>query len=347
MTVENEMSNPTLPKNIIPFIHDGDFFFTKGVEAFYKRKFDLALKYLKKAKDIDPLEALYPSQMSIIYTEIGAYHAANQILSDVIKTHGDDYVDSYYLIANNYAHLGLLNEAQKYATLYMEKDPDGEFYSEAEQLITILDLTLEEEMDFFEDEDEDDLLMYQETAFYYLQQEDYLKATAILEEALELFPEYDLFHFQSRFARFFNGEKETVLTEEEAALIAEPNQLQSRFNLMFFYHDLGQLDKVKDMVACFEGVYPMQQEQALKVAIGYTLAGYNDEAIHRFSRLQQRTVKHHVDYYTYYALALYRSGNVVEAEALFEEAKQRHKQLRSKSAPWLEERMSKSVDERK
>lgn len=345
MTVENEMSSPTIPTKVIPFIHDGDFFFTKGVDAFYKRKFDLALKYLKKAKDIDPSEALYPSQMSIIYTEIGAYHAANQILNDVIKTHGDDYVDSYYLIANNYAHLGLLNEAQKYATLYMEKDPEGEFYSEAEQLITVLDLALEEEMDVFEDED--DLLMYQETAFYYLQQEDYLKAAAILEEALEMFPDYDLFHFQSRFARFFNGETETVLTEEEAVLITEPEQLYARFNLMFFYYSLGEHDKVKDIVASFEGIYPMQQEQALKVAIGYTLAGYDNKAIQRFNRLNQGAVKHHADYYIYYALALYRNGKKLEAEALFEEAKRRHNQLLNKTAPWSEQDVSKTVDERK
>lgn len=336
MTVENEMSNPTLPTKIIPFIHDGDFFFTKGVDAFYKRKFDLALKFLKKAKDIDPTEALYPSQMSIIYTEIGAYHAANQILSEVIKNHGDDYVDSYYLIANNYAHLGLLNEALKYATLYMEKDPEGEFHSEAEQLITVLDLALEEEMDDFEDEDEDDLLMYQETVFYYLQHEDYLKAVTILEEALELFPDYDLFHFQSRFARFFNGEQEAVLKEEESALIAEPDQLYARFNLMFYYHALGKKEKLNEIVASFNGVYPMHQEQALKVAIGYTLAGYDDEAITRFNRLQQRTVKHHVDYFTYYALALYRQGRILEADALFEEGKRRHKQLINKRAPWLE-----------
>ncbi|GEM02046.1 hypothetical protein SAMN05421839_11524 [Halolactibacillus halophilus] len=246
MTVENEMSDPTLPTKIIPFIHDGDFFFTKGVDAFYKRKFDLALK---------------------------------------------------------------------------------------------------EEIDVFEDED--DLLMYQETAFYYLQHEDYLKAVTILEEALELFPEYDLFHFQSRFARFFNGEQKAMLKEEETALIIEPDQLYARFNLMFFYRALGEEEKLNEIVASFKGVYPMHQEQALKVAIGYTLAGHEDEAVIRFNRLQHRTVKHHVDYYKYYALALYRHGKVTEAEALFEEAKRRHTQLINKKAPWLEQHMSKSVDEGK
>lgn len=327
------MLKTTFPKKIIPFIHDGDFFFTKGVEAFYKRKFDVALKFLKKAKELDPNEALYPSQMSIIYTEIGAYHAANQILTEVIDTHGDDYVDSYYLIANNYAHLGLLNEAQKYATLYMEKDPDGEFFSEAEQLITVLDLTLEEEMDMFDDED--DLLMYQESAFYYLQQEEYSEAVLLLKEALNRFPEHDMFHYQSRYARFFNGEQAQVLKEEEDALINAPDQMFSRYNLMMFYEHLNRKEDVLKIVQSFQGVYPMQQEQALKIAIGYTLVGYNEEALNRFNCLNHRIVKHHVEFYKYYTLALYHSGQVEEAKALFNEAKQRHNQLQDKPAPWL------------
>ncbi|GEN56516.1 hypothetical protein GCM10012290_12220 [Halolactibacillus alkaliphilus] len=333
MTLKNNMSNPTLPKQkIIPFIHDGDFFFTKGVDAFYKRKFDLALKFLNKAKDIDPSEALYPSQISIIYTEIGAYHAANQILNEVIASHGDDYVDSYYLIANNYAHLGLLNEAQKYATLYMEKDPDGEFYSEAEQLITVLDLTLEEEMEYFEDED--DLVMYQETAFYYLQQEDYVKATETLQEAVELFPDHEVFSFQLRYARFFNGEQIAAIKEEEAVLRSSPEQLASRFNLATFYYHMGRNEDVKKVMATLFGVYPLHQEQALKVAIGYTLAGYNEEAIDRFKRLNKSIVKHHVDYYKYYCLSLYQADYQAEALALFEEAKRLHKSLLNQPAPW-------------
>ena len=33
----------TKQNKILPFIPEGDFYFTKGVEAFKKRKFDIAL----------------------------------------------------------------------------------------------------------------------------------------------------------------------------------------------------------------------------------------------------------------------------------------------------------------
>ena len=104
--------------NIIPFIPEGDFYFTKGVEAFQNRKFNIAVKWMKKAIEAKPNDPLYQCQMSVIYTEIGAYHAANQLLTNVLQS--TEYTDCYYLIANNYAHLGLLNDAEKYVNLYLE-----------------------------------------------------------------------------------------------------------------------------------------------------------------------------------------------------------------------------------
>src|SRR5699024_3343701 len=90
-------------KNIIPFIPEGDFYFTKGIESFQKKKFELAIKWMKKAVEAKPREPLYACQLSIIYTEIGSYHEANQILMDLLQK--TTCVDCYYLLANNYAHL--------------------------------------------------------------------------------------------------------------------------------------------------------------------------------------------------------------------------------------------------
>src|SRR5690625_7261513 len=78
------------------------------------------------------------------------------------------YVDCYYLIANNYAHLGLLNDAKKYANAYLDKESDGEFIEEAKSLLQLIDIEKSEE-DEWELEDEDELLIYQETAFYHME----------------------------------------------------------------------------------------------------------------------------------------------------------------------------------
>lgn len=319
--------------NVIPYVQEGDYFFVKGVEAFYKRKFDIALKFLNRAKDIDPKEALYPSQMSIIYTEIGAYHAANQILSEVIKSHGDTYADSYYLIANNYAHLGLLNEAQKYAGLYMEKAPEGEFFSEAEQLLTVLDMTLEDEEEWFEDED--DILVYQETSFYHLQHRNYEEAKALLEEAFILYPDHSMFRQHYRQCLFHLGDKEKAIKEEMECLAEDPLQINSRAQLIFFYAALGEDNLAHSHVLSFKNVYPMHEEQALKIAISYTVTGLYEEALHRFKMLSKNKVRHYLDYYRYFALTLYHSGEEAQAKEQFNEGQQLHQALKGENPPWL------------
>lgn len=329
--------------NVIPYIQEGDYFFTKGVEAFYKRKFDLALKFIKKAQDMDPKEALYPSQMSIVYTEIGAYHAANQILNEVIEQHGDDYVDSYYLIANNYAHLGLLNEAQKYANLYMEKAPEGEFFSEAEQLLTVLDMTLEEEEEFFDDED--DLIIYQETAFYHLQHQNYKEARQLLEEALVVYPDFESFQLQYRYCLYFSGEKERALQLEKDYFEKHPHAFLSMVNLIVFYHDQGAIEKAKDLTSQLKNVHPIHQEHLLKIACSHAIVGELDEAYERFKSLSKQKVSHHLVYYRIYARVLYRLGEIEAAKQLFTEGQQRHKGLSTEAEPWLNISESKKLDD--
>ena len=71
--------------NILSFFPEGEFCFSKGVKAFQQGKFELAGKWLRKAVDIEPQEPLYKCQLSIIYTEIGFYHAANELLMNVLN----------------------------------------------------------------------------------------------------------------------------------------------------------------------------------------------------------------------------------------------------------------------
>ena len=116
------------------FIPDGEFYFAKGLEAFQKRKFDVSVKWMKKAIEYTPNDPLYQCQLSIVYTEIGAYHAANQLLTNVLQAKGDNYTDCYYLLANNYAHLGLLNDAKKYAETYLKRNQTVNSVEEAQDL---------------------------------------------------------------------------------------------------------------------------------------------------------------------------------------------------------------------
>ncbi|WP_100010471.1 tetratricopeptide repeat protein [Lentibacillus sediminis] len=321
-------------KNIIPFIPEGDFFFTKGVEAFQNRKFEAAVKWLKKALERKPREPLYACQLSVVYTEIGSYHEANQVLTEVLEA--SEYVDCYYLLANNYAHLGLLNDANKYATIYLDKQPDGDFAQEAERLLKLIDIEEEDEdEDNWDLEDEDDLLIYQETVFYHMENRDWEKAIPLLEDLMVIFPEHTLARHDYAQALFFSGSTEEAIQLELNIMEEDPASLYGHANLALFYYETGQTKSYKRHIQALLNVYPIHDQQKLKVA--YTLArtGWDEEACRRFRALRRSMGRGHLSYYRGYSAAAHRIGKVKRAAALWAEGCKLHPQLANEKEPWL------------
>ncbi|MEC5425385.1 hypothetical protein QGM71_18040 [Virgibacillus sp. C22-A2] len=317
--------------NVVPFIPEGDFYFTKGVEAFQKRKFDIAIKWLKKAIEAKPDDALYKCQMSIIYTEIGSYHAANQLLTEVLQA--SDYVDCYYLLANNYAHLGLLNDAKKYADTYLEKEPEGDFSEEAKTLLHLIDIG-EEDIDDedWDLEDEDELLIYMETVFYHMEYNEWDKAIPLLEEMMTLFPEHPMAKHDYTQALFFSGYEEKAVQIELDALKDDPNSLYSHTNLALFNYQ--QKKEYEKNVQALLNVYPIHEQQKLRIAVTLAKTGYIQEAHDRFRTLRKGSVKSHPSFYRWYSYTLYYAGAPEKAQLIWEEGCRKHLKLTNEGIPW-------------
>ncbi|WP_405102911.1 tetratricopeptide repeat protein [Oceanobacillus sp. FSL H7-0719] len=319
--------------NILPFIPDGDFYFTKGVEAFQKRKFDFSLKWLKKAIESQPDNPLFNCQMSIVYTEIGAYHLANQLLNNVLQS--SEYTDCYYLLANNYAHLGLLNDATKYANLYLEKESDGDFTEEAYTLLDLIDFELEDELDddwLFEEED--DLLKYQETVFYLMENNDWEKAIPIIEEMLLLFPEHLIVKHDYAQAMFYTGQKEKAVQIEQEILENSEHELQSNMNLALFYYELDLEKEYSVKIKKLLNVYPIHSDQQIKLAVTLAKTGNYEEAFLRFNKINRRMARGHLSYYKWYSIAAFHSNEHEVAEDLWKEGCVKHRALEDHDAPW-------------
>ncbi|UJL45307.1 hypothetical protein KFZ58_12925 [Virgibacillus sp. NKC19-16] len=320
--------------NIVPFIPEGDFYFTKGVEAFQKRKFDIALKWLKKALEERPGEPLYQCQMSIIYTEIGSFHTANQLLTDVLKS--TEYTDCYYLIANNYAHLGLLNDAKKYVNTYLNKEPDGDFTEEAKRLLDLIDIDEEDsEDDNWDLEEEDELLIYQETVFYHMENKEWEKALPLIEEMMTLFPEHQTAKHDYAQALFYFGHKEDAIQMELDILEEDQTSLYSHTNLALFNYELNRKQAYENHIQALLNVYPIHEQQKLRIAVTLVRTGYDQDAYVRFRSLTKSLVNSHISYYRGYSIAAYRIGRKDEAYALWTEGCRKHPNLAKEAYPWL------------
>ena len=318
-------------EKVIPFIPEGDFYFTKGVEAFKKRKFDIALKWLKKATDQNPNDPLYQCQMSIIYTEIGSYHKANQLLRQVLES--SDYVDCYYLLANNYAHLGLLHDAKKYVLTYLEKEPEGDFAEDASSLLELIDFE-EDEDEGLELEDEDELLIYQETCFYHMENLEWHKALPLLEDMQVLFPEYISAIHDYTQALFFTGSREEALQLETDFLKKHPNDINCHINLALFYDELNEKEACESHIGQLYNVYPFHEQQKLKVAAVFAKVGLYEEAFNRFRKLKKRKLNGHLSYYRWYSKAAFQTGYPSKAHQIWKEGCKKYPQLGNEEIPW-------------
>ncbi|ASN04755.1 tetratricopeptide repeat protein [Virgibacillus necropolis] len=317
--------------NVIPFIPEGEFYFTKGVEAFQKRKFDVAVKWMKKAVEFAPKEPLYQCQLSIVYTEIGAYHAANQVLTKVLQFTGDEYTDCYYLLANNYAHLGLLNDAKKYVESYLNNEPDGDFHEEAHSLLEMLDIDDSDEDEWDMDE-EDELLIYQETVFNHMENMEWDKVLPLLEEMMTLFPEHKMIEHDYTQALFYNGFQEDAIKMELDALTEDPNDLCSHTNLAIYYFERDNKEYTNHIQALLN-VYSIHEQLKLKIATTLARTKFYQEAYKRFKTLSKGRLKGHPSYYRWFSIAAFHIGETDKAKKLWDEGCKLHSSLKRETHP--------------
>ncbi|WP_181349649.1 lipopolysaccharide assembly protein LapB [Thalassobacillus sp. CUG 92003] len=335
MTSEHVPSQ-TDKDNVIPFVPDGEFYFTYGVQSFQKRKFEASIKWLKKAIEVAPDEPLYPCQLSVVYTEVGSYHAANQLLTGVISEFGKQYVDCYYLMANNYAHLGLLDDAKKYAETYLEVEENGEFKEAADQLLEMLDSIEEEEPedDEWKFEEEDELLVYQETVFYHIEHKEWEKAVIVLEEMMQLYPEFTVAKHNYAYALFQLGQRNEAIELEEQWLQQNHEDIHSHINLALFYSVIDSPDRARVHIQNLLNVYPILNQQRFAIAEVLTKTGYYSEAVARFRKLKNTHLQRRRGYFKWYSIAVYHTGNPSKALGLWEEGCRRHPELSEEGGPW-------------
>lgn len=318
-TTKNNKNNEQ-HRNVLPFIPDGDFYFSKGVAAFQKRRYDLALKWLQKAVEKAPDNALYKCQMAIIYTETGVYEESNKLLWDVLASSGDEYTDCYYLLANNHAHMGRLQDAKSYVLAYLDKEPDGDFQKESSRLLERIEMEEETDDDRME---EDELLVYQEAVFQHMENREWEQAIPLLEDMLKLFPEHHLAKHDYAQALFYSGEKEKAIQMELDILEEDPTVLYAHIHLAVFYFTI-QSPEYKAHIQTILNVYPIYEEQKLRIAIALAKTEHYHDAYLRFRMLSKGKMKHYRSYYRWFSIAAYHVDAFAKAQSLKKEGGKLH-----------------------
>lgn len=291
---------------ILSFQPTGEFYFTKGLKAYHKHELNKAKKYLARALELEPGEPMIACQLAITCTEIGEYNYSNNLLENILNVLDPYMTECHYFLANNYAHLGMFEEAYRHANAYLDKDEGGEFSEDAEDLLDLITFETDEtEESLFH---QDGLIMKQEKAREHLEAGNFQKAIEVLKDMIEEYQDYWSAYNNLALAHFYLGQIEEAYATLEEVLEKSPGNLHALCNLVVFYHYQQNEEKLDGLVEMLAKIRPMFMEHRFKLGATFALIGKYSLAYKWLKQLQKQGFEGDSSFYFWLATSAYHLG---------------------------------------
>jgi tetratricopeptide (TPR) repeat protein len=330
-SVGKQSSKQQQKAQVVPFLQDGQYYYNKGLKAYREQNYQKASKYLQRAVELDPKDSVKLSQLATVYTDMGKYSQSNELLSYILDEVDKEMTECHYFKANNFAHLGLFQEAYKCAIEYADKEPYGEFVEENEDLIELLTMEDDGEDPFLKDPD--DLIIKQDAAKSLLENSQFEEAILLLEEIVVEYPEFWSAHNNLSLAYFYIGEVEKAKEYLQTVLKKNPGNLHAYCNLLVFYFYERQDEKVEELARILSNVHPLLYEHRYKLGATFALVGYYPLAYKWLRSLQKQGFEGDDTFYYWLSYSAYFTGRVDLSKQMWERVLKENKN-KAGSEPW-------------
>ncbi|MGF6357172.1 tetratricopeptide (TPR) repeat protein [Paenibacillus sp. 4624] len=270
--------------NIIPIHLDASFFFERAVRSLDRNHVDKALKYFRKAVEYEPENPVNHCNMAGILSEKGDYKASNAILAHVLDEVDPLMTECYFYMANNYANMDQFEEAERALVTYLEEDTQGQFMTEAEEMMELLHYELDRPAKLNRIKSRQGVVEHDQ-ARELLEEGKFAQAAELLEGMSPDYPDYLAARNNLALAYYYMGlfskAKETIAE----VLEQEPGNLHALCNLAIFYQNENRTDQVLLLIKKLRVIVPYQHEQVYKLATTMGILGQHDAAYIHFRRL--------------------------------------------------------------
>lgn len=300
--------------NIISFVPDGVFYYERALAEIQKEQFPEALKYLKRAVELNPDNHRIVMQYGIMVMEEGRFEEALDLLIQAYELEPTDREVIFYL-AEIHAHLGLLREAKLFAEKYIHVAPEGELSEEAKEIIEFA----EQEAAFLADDQEGDeeVHLLQEKARRLMENGEFDKAVTVLEDIVVDHPESWSSFNNLALAYFYRGETADAKELLYDVLRKDQGNVHALCNLAVFYYYEGDQEKLKPLIDLLVKIRPYQFENRYKLGATFALIGNHKEAYHWLRSIQKKGFEGDAGFFFWLAQSAFFSGHRQQAETAF------------------------------
>lgn len=315
----NEKKRPAGNKGgkVLPISMDAGFFFERAVSSLDRYRYDKALKYFRKAVEYEPGNPVNHCNMAGILSEMGDYEASNAVLTTVLQEIDPTMTECYFYMANNYANMDLFEAAEEALVTYLEQDESGQFLTEAEEMIDLLQYELERPTKLRSIKSREGLYEHDQ-ARAMLEEGKFAQAVKMLEELVRNRPDFLAARNNLALGYYYLGLFRKAMDTVGEVLAQDPGNLHGLCNLAIFHQHEGNREVLQELAERLSNIVPFHQEHVFKLATTMGILGRHEAAFGHFKRLlQNEDMNGDASLYHYAAVAAYHTGRYDEARKLW------------------------------
>ncbi|MFA6309447.1 MAG: hypothetical protein WC677_06875 [Clostridia bacterium] len=249
-------------KKIVPLKRDSEFYFKVGMKYANKKSTVNALKYFRKAVEIEPFNADYQFNLACILVELKQVEKANEILLGILMNIDPTLTECYFGIGCNYFDLSDLKKAKEYIEKYIYFAPEGQFIEEAYDILYYLQIYYDMEAGKNRGKSvsriEDECKSLMDAC-------DYKKGCKKLEKLVQIQPDSVWTRNNLSVAYFFTGETDKAISIAKSVLRLKPKDFTALCNLGLFYSLLKKDELYKKQIELISKLEIENRNDLIKV----------------------------------------------------------------------------------
>ncbi|TSI06998.1 lipopolysaccharide assembly protein LapB [Lysinibacillus sp. BW-2-10] len=298
--------------NVVTFIPDGDYYFNKALKAMEKDQMDKAYKYMKRAAELSPDDAHILMQFGILEMDAQNFEKAYELIHTAYSLDPSEAEHAFFL-AEISGCIGLVKDANKYAKLYLDMEPDGMYAQEAEEIIEFVQYE-EDEIDQLDEEDSEKLIA-QEKARRLMENSQFPQAIEVLEKLIESYPELWAAYNNLALAYFYIGETEQSKALLHHVLRENHGNLHALCNLTVVAYYEKNDKELESLLELLKKINPYDWENRYKLGATLALVGQYELAYKWLQSMKKRGFFGDSGFYFWLAQSAYFSGRKEEGKA--------------------------------
>lgn len=297
--------------NIIAFERGADFYFDLGYRKIQKGNLKSALRYIEKAVRLKPNDSFIQFNYAGLLAELGNIDLSTEILLNIVNELDPNYDECYFGLGCNYLQMQKIKKSVEYFSKYLEKDPEGEFSEEAEDLLEMLTM-IKDANNNLDDDELEAIYKIEEDAISHLERREYKSAAEKFEIVVNLLPNAVPARNNLSLAYYYLGEIQKAIELAREVLNYEPYNVHANCNIAIFYNKLKLDNWVEKQVKSIKKLNTENPEYLYKIADTLGCLEKHEEAYKAYKRLL--SLEQDNPHYTHYtAVAAYNSGKYNES----------------------------------